>query len=303
MFAVKKTIHFVSGLPRAGATLLCNVLAQNPRIGVTPTSGIIEIVMMVRNRWNKIVEFQAAPNEEAKLRVMRAALDAYFDDPRNDKPMMLDKSSGWLSVLEVVEAILGRQAKVLVPVRDIRDVLASLEKLWRQNAGTWELPQEHASYYKWQTVEGRCEVWMSPNQLVALAYNRIQDALTRGFGDRMHFIEFEELTRNPREVVGAIYDFLEEPPFEHDFDHIKQVAQEDDFRLGIPGLHVIRPKLEPVAAQWPKYLGSIADKYTRYNHLWRSVKRPVATPPAGGEVKHPSPAASVAGAVKRRFVK
>jgi sulfotransferase len=295
---MKKTIHCVSGLPRAGSTLLCSILAQNPRFQVTPTSGIIEIVLSVRNHWNKILEFQAAPNEAAKLRVMRAALEAFFDEPNNDRPVVFDKCRGWLAALESLEAILGRKAKVIVLVRDVRDVLASFEQLWRIDSSTWELPQEHANYYKWQTIEGRCEVWMSANQPVGLAYNRIQDALARGFADRMHFVEFEELTRHPREVMQGIYEFLEEPSFEHDFDHIEQVTHEDDSRIGIPGLHEIRPKLEPVVPLWPKYLGNVADKYTRLNYLWRSVKQSPAAVKTSSpvspalEVSAPEPAVS-----------
>lgn len=279
---MKKMFHCVAGLPRAGSTLLGSILAQNPRFHVTPTSGIIEIVLMVRNRWNKIVEFQAAPDEVAKLRVMRSVLDGYFEDPANDRPVVFDKCRGWLAVLETLEALLGRQAKVLVPVRDIRDVLASFEMLWRIDSATWELPQEHANYYKWQTVEGRCEVWMGANQAVGLAYNRIQDALARGFANRIHFVEYEELTRNPGTTLKRIYEFLEEPHFAHDFDHVEQTTNEDDSRLGIPGLHKIHPKIEPAAPLWPKYLGSVADQYARLNHVWRSAKRPATASPAAG---------------------
>jgi len=279
--SVKKTIHCVSGLPRAGSTLLCSILAQNPRFRVTPTSGIMEVVLLVRSRWNKIVEFQAAPDEEAKLRVMKSVVDGYFSDPQHDQPVVFDKCRGWLAALEALEGILGRKAKVVVPVRDVRDVLASFEQLWRIDSSTWELPQEHANYYRWQTVEGRCEVWMSPNQPVGLAYNRIQDALARGFADRLHFVEFEELTRQPREVMQGIYEFLEETFFEHDFEHIEQATHEDDSRIGIPGLHEIQPKLNPSVPLWPKYLGSFADRYTRLNYLWRSVKQsPASVKPA-----------------------
>jgi len=38
-----KTVHFVSGLPRSCSTLLCNLLAQNPRVHATPTSPLHEI--------------------------------------------------------------------------------------------------------------------------------------------------------------------------------------------------------------------------------------------------------------------
>lgn len=268
---MKKSVHFISGLPRAGANLLSNILAQNPRFDVTPTSGIIDIVLMVRNRWNRVVEFQAAPDEPAKLRVMRSVLDGYFDNGR-EKPVVFDRSPAWLATLEMAEAILERKAKVLVPVRDLRDVLASYERLWRRNAGTWEMAQEQQNYYKWQTVEGRCEVLVSPNQPVGICYNRIQDALSRGFKDRMHFVDYDDLSRKPRETLAGIYDFLEEPQFEHDLEYVEQVTREDDMILGIPGLHQVRPVIEPSEPQWPRYLGSVADNYASMNTMWRAAK-------------------------------
>jgi len=276
---MNKAIHFVSGLPRAGSNLLCNILAQNPRFDVTPTSGIIDIVLMVRNRWNHVIEFQAAPDEPAKLRVMRSVLEGYFENGKG-KPVVFDRSPAWLAALEMAEAILERKAKVLVPVRDLRDVLASFERLWRRNAGTWEMSQEQQNYYKWQTVEGRCEVLASANQPVGICYNRIQDALNRGFKDRMHFIDFDDLTRKPRETMAGVYDFLEETRYQHNFEAIEQITKEDDMILGIPGLHEVRPVLEPSEPQWPRYLGSVADRYATMNTMWRAAKNTIE--PAAG---------------------
>ena len=293
---MNKTVHFVSGLPRSGANLLCNILAQNPRFDVTPTSGIIDIVLMVRNRWNRVIEFQAAPDEPAKLRVMRSVLDGYFDNGKK-KEIVFDRSPAWLAALEMAEAILERNAKVIVPVRDLRDVLASYERLWRRNAGTWEMAQENQNYYKWQTVEGRCEVLVGSNQPVGICYNRIQDAINRGFKDRMFFVDYDDLTRKPGETLESIYDFLEEGHYQHDFHNIKQATKEDDMILGIPGLHEIRPEIQASEPQWPKYLGSVADKYAPMNTMWRAAKN-TPEPVASGDGKRPAakPEPALAGA-------
>ena len=75
----KKTIHFISGLPRSGSTLLCNILAQNPRFHTTATSGIMDIMFMVRNNWDTLVEFRAHPDEEAKERGLKGSLEKSYD--------------------------------------------------------------------------------------------------------------------------------------------------------------------------------------------------------------------------------
>lgn len=266
MPASDKTYHFISGLPRAGSTLLANVLAQNPRFHTTHTSGIMDIMFGVRNNWDKLVEFQAHPDDVAKMRVIRGILDSYYEDV--DEQVVFDKSRGWTSLLEMAEEVIGRKAKVLVPVRDVRDVLASFEKLWRETSKTGQLAQEQAYYFQFQTVQGRCQVWLRNDQPVGLAYNRIRDAVQRGYRDRLFFVDFDDFTNNPKRVMDEIYDFLGEERFDHDFDNVKQVTWEDDSVHGFKGLHQIRSKIEPMQVQWPKILGPFAERYGNLN-FWK----------------------------------
>lgn len=258
-----KSYYFLGGLPRSGSTLLCNILAQNPRFHTTSTSGIMDIMFLVRNNWDKFIEFQATPNEPGKVRVLRGIIESFYSDI--DKPVIIDKSRGWIAHLEMAEEVLGHKAKVIVPVRDMRDVVASFEKLWRKTSTTKQIKQEQDNYFKFQTVEGRSEVWLQNNQPAGLAYNRIKDALVRGFGDRMLFVDFDKLTSDPENQMKRIYDFLGEEYFKHDFDYVKQVTWEDDNVHGFVGLHDIRNKVEPMKSQWLEILGPFAEKFGKLN--------------------------------------
>jgi len=260
-----KTIHFLSGMPRSGSTILLNIMAQNPRFHVTSTSGILDIIFSVRNNWDNLIEFKATPNEEGKKRVLRGILQNYYADV--EKPIICDKSRGWLAYIEMAEMILSRPPKILVPVRDIRDVLASFEKLHRKGAATHQMAQEKEQYFKWQTIEGRCEIWSSQEQPVGLAFNRIRDAIARGHRDKMHFVKFESLTRFPERTLRAIYEFLDEEYFDHDFNNVQQVTWENDEVHGIKDLHTIRQKVEPMPPQWPHILGDAAEPYAN-TELW-----------------------------------
>lgn len=265
--ALTKQYYFIAGLPRSGSTLLCNILAQNPRFHTTGTSGIMDVIFGVRNNWDKLVEFQASPNEAAKLRVMRAMFEAYYAD--SDKPVIFDKCRGWLSLIEMAESILGQKVKILVPVRDIRDVLASFEKLWRKTSSTRQMGQESQNYFRFQTVEGRCQVWLNEQQPVGLAYNRVKDAISRGYSDRLFFVDFDDMTINSEQTFKKIYKFLGEEYFEHDFDNVKQVTWEDDNIHGIKDLHTIRSKVRPMDPQWPTVLGPFAEKWGQLN-FWKN---------------------------------
>src|SRR3954469_64456 len=52
----RKSIHFIGGMPRAGSTILGNILAQNPRFHVTPTSGVIEALLTLRTAFDQIAD-------------------------------------------------------------------------------------------------------------------------------------------------------------------------------------------------------------------------------------------------------
>ncbi len=263
-------MYFISGLPRAGSTLLANILAQNPRIYSTQTSGLIEILVSIRNQWDKLIEMRAMDNdlsEKRKLSVMRSVVNGFYADV--DRPVIFDKSRGWLAHIELLEHILQQPVKILVPVRDLRDVLASFERLWREASKTRQLGIEEANYLKFQTIEQRLTLWTNFDQPVGLAYNRIKDALSRGYRNRMHFVDYDKFTRQPETMMRLVYEFLEEEYYEHDFNNIEQATFEDDTAHGFPAnaLHKIRSKIEPQEPQYPRILGKAADAY-RGQNLW-----------------------------------
>lgn len=264
-----KTHYFLSGLPRSGSTLLCNILAQNPRFFVSAaTSGCHDVLFNIRNQWDKLIEHQAEGVNYDQLRnVMEAALEAYHV---TDKPVVIDKGRGWLSLIEMIEFIKGEKCKVIVPVRDVAEILASFEQLWRRSTGASQWAFEQVDYFKSQTIDGRCDIWASQGQPVGLAYNRVKDALARGHADRLLFVEFDDLTRNPQESMQRIYSFLGEKPFEHNFKNVEQVTKEDDVNVHrIPGLHTIRPAVAPVPRKALEILGpELVQKYSNAE-MWR----------------------------------
>lgn len=264
-----RTLHLIAGLPRSGSTLLCNLLAQNPRFHATATSGLLELLFLIRNHWDGFAEMQAMPAEksEAKKRqVLGGVVHGYFAEI--EQPVIFDKARGWLAHLELIEWVLGQEVRVLVPVRDLRDVLSSFELLWRKTSASRQMRQEHAHYLQMQSVEGRCALWAREDQPVGLAYNRIKDALQRGYGSRLHFVRYERLTRHPEAVLQEIYDFLQEPHCPHNPQHVEQVTQENDLVYGLPALHTIRPRIEPQAPHWPTVLGpQVAQRYAALE-LW-----------------------------------
>ena len=266
-----KRVYFLAGLPRSGSTLLANILAQNQAFHVTPTSGICDMLVQVRNSWDRNDAFQAmdrATSERVKGNVLKAMLQTYFGEVK--QTVCIDKNRYWAEFLEMAAELVGGRdrVKVLMTVRDMRDVVASLEKLYRKTSALGQLPQEANMALKFKTALGRMEVFIDDAQPVGRAYNAIRDAVTRGWRDRMHFIDFEDLTRHPRQTLEGIYRFLGEEPHAHDFERVEQVTIEDDFVYGFKDLHVIRAKVEPMPPAWP----SVYDDAVFQSPAWKNLE-------------------------------
>lgn len=265
-----KNFYLISGLPRSGSTLLCNILAQNQELFVSKaTSGCHDILFNIRNQWDRLIEHQAEGVDYDQMkRVLQSALNSYHSTTKNN---IVDKGRGWLSLIEMMEFILGYTPKIIVPVRNLNEILASFEKLWRNSTGFSQWNFEQGDYFKAQTVEGRCDIWSNQNQPVGLAYNRVKDAISRGYKDKLLFVEFDELTSQPFQTLQKVYSYLELPYFQHNFNNVEQYTKEDDEGVHrIPNLHSIRPTVNPVSHCSEKVLGKfLTDKYTNLE-LWRN---------------------------------
>ena len=260
-----REIHFLNGLPRSGSTLLCNILAQNPDIHSTPTSACHDSLFVMRNQWHEWIEHKAAKSlsdNKNLQRVLNAILYSYHD---TDRPVVIDKGRGWTSLIEATEFAMGKEMKILVPVRSINQILASLEKKHRKRV---ETQSEIGDYIEAQTVAGRVDNNLAANGLVGLAYNRIKDALQRGHGSKMYFVEFDDLTHDPEKTMQGIYKFLGRKNFAHDFNNVEQYTHEDDSVYGLD-LHTIRQEVKPVKDDSVEILGKeICDKYAG-TEFWR----------------------------------
>jgi sulfotransferase len=268
---MQKRIYFLAGLPRSGSTLLANILLQNPAIHVTSTSGIVDMLVQVRNAWDRNDAFRAsdrAQSDAAKEDVLRGMLDAYFS--RVERPVCIDKNRYWPEFLEMASGIMGgrERVKVIVSVRDLREVLASFEEVYRKTSVFGEVQTDPAVSLKFKTALGRVDVFLDAAQVVGRSYIGIRDALTRGWASSMHFVDYEDLTRQPKQTLSGIYRFLGEAPHEHDFERIEQLTYEDDLVHGFKDLHKIRPQVKPQASKWSR----VFDDSVFQGATWKQVE-------------------------------
>ncbi len=237
-------------MPRACSTLLCNLIAQSPRVHATATSGVHEIGYIARGFF-ETEEFKTMlplDGERQFFDFLRGGISHAYDS-MTDRPVVVDKCRSWVGHLDQLYKVFP-DAKVLVPVRDVRGVLSSLEKLRRQHPSRFT-GVEKANPQNWTTVEKRSQGWLAMPPL-SIAIERIHDAMR--FKDRLHFVHAEELTSNPQMTMNRVWAFLGEEPIMHDTENVEQYTTEHE--LGWPfGDHAIRPAIRPLEPDWFDTLG------------------------------------------------
>jgi sulfotransferase len=259
-------IVFNSSLPRSGSTLLQNILAQNPRFYCTPTSPLYELVTYARTAFTSMPESLAQDRETMKTAFRgfcAGGLEAFFSTI-TDRPVCVDKGRGWLGEHEWL-AQFHPNPKILVPIRDLRAILSSIEKLWHK------YPHLHPAEFGknpaplMATIENRVDYWLSTPPVGTYSM-RLLGAIEQGHAGQLHIVRFEDLTTNPQEVLNGIYDYLEEPRFTHDFTRIEQVTQEDDSRYPVYADHKIRSELKPVPPDHNEVLGEALSNSIKQNN-------------------------------------
>lgn len=256
---MQKTLHFISGLPRAGSTLLVNVLKQNPAIHGEAVTSLASLIGSVNASWGNYEPNREYPNDAAKIGVLRGMLDGYYS--HINKPIIFDKDRGWVPQIGVVEAVLQREVKMVVCVRNPAEILASFERLRKENPLFFTLPDQ--ALKEGSNIASRAYFYASPEGPMGLSHRNLKDAVTMGYLDRLLFVDYNRYCSSPKSQTRRIYDFFEIPYFEHDFENIKQEEKYHYMSVGLPHLHEVKPSLQKTTVNCVEYLG--LELYEQYN--------------------------------------
>ena len=235
-------IHFISGLPRSGSTLLSAVLGQNPRFHtsiITPMGGFFRNLSHEMSQGSETSVFIDA---ERRKSVLKGAFDNYYYREHPQK-VVFDTHRFWSTKIAGL-GMLFPQSKVICCVRHVPWIVDSLERQHHRNGLE---PSRIYNFDPAGTVYSRFETIRSGTGLVGFAWNGTREAFYGDNADRLMLLTYETLVSDPVRAVRAVYDFIGEPHFEHDYDHLEFDSEDFDQRLGSPGLHRVRPKLEAPA--------------------------------------------------------
>jgi sulfotransferase len=234
-------IHFISGLPRSGSTLLAGILRQNPAVHAGITSPVGELFIALLRHMSQHNQFALFIEEAQRKAVLAGLFKNYYQDIQATK-LVFDTNRLWCSKLPALAALFP-EAKVIACVRHIPWVLDSVERLIQRNKFE---PSRMFNFEPGGTVYSRVDALVGANGMVGFAYNALKEAFYGAHTDRLMLLTYETLTRAPAEAMAAVYDFIGAPPFAHDFNHVDYTEDEFDARIGTPGLHRVAPKVQYV---------------------------------------------------------
>ena len=227
-------IHFISGLPRSGSTLFAAILNQNPRFHAGMSSPVGSLALALQRNMSNENDMAVFIDNEQRTAIMRAVFPAYYQAVHPTK-VIFDTNRLWCSKMPLV-AHLFPAAKVIACVRHIPWIVDSIERLVRANKLE---PSKMFGFETGGTVYNRFDGLASSNGMVGFAYHALREAFYSDESDRLMLLSYETLTADPKRALREVYRFIDEPEFEHNFDHVEYQANDFDIRLGSPGLHTV----------------------------------------------------------------
>ena len=243
-----KQYYYLCGLPRAGNTIFASLINQNPIISASANSPVCAILTS-NEELKKTNLYKNYPDEKSLDSISSRIIPNYYSEW--DADVIIDRSVwGLPDSINTLKKFSPNPVKIIVLVRDIKEVLASFIKFSYSNDTNFIAKAG-------KTKDERCEFIMQNggelHKWIIAVHN-----LVKNHSDSIHIVEYDDLANNPKKTLDGVYDYLGLDKFEHNFNDIPQlnnngVSYNDDILGG--DLHKI--KTDSVGK----------DKYDMYEYL------------------------------------
>lgn len=257
--------HFISGLPRAGSTLLSALLLQNPRFHAGISSPVGGLFNNMLPQFSAGSEFGPLITREQRQRLLRGLFDSYYAD-KQDKAVIFDSNRMWSAKMPLLMDQF-QSSKVIACVRNVAWIMDSLERRYR--ADPYEQTRLFNDDVERNTVYSRVDTLAQRNRLVGFAWAALKEAFYGEHAPSLLLVDYDLLVRSPKKVLSLIYQFIDQPEFEHDFDNIQFDAPEFDSALGLHGMHKVRPKVS-VETRHTVLPPDLFDQYSKLS-FWKDI--------------------------------
>jgi sulfotransferase len=284
---MNKTFYFMAGLPRSGSTLLSSILNQNPRFYSGPSSPVLGAMFAVEQDFMGNELYHGYPKPDQVREIIGSIPHHFYSDVQ--QPVVFDKNRAWTARVPYIEGYIGEQAKILVPVRRIDEILTSILTMIHRNP--FQEGQPRINFIDEQLIKtdipindlNRCMYLLGGGGIVYESLNAIMMGFQQNVRDKMHFVDYNDLVDNPEKIMEDIYDFIGEEFYDHDFGSISNIHREDDLiTYGLSDMHQVRSKVKktspPPASILPEEIIDIYEQNKRRLEFWGTPDIVTVTP-------------------------
>ena len=217
-------MHVITGMPRSGSTLLCNILNQNDEFYASSTSPMASIINNMVSMFTNSPEVKGDlinDKETTENRVCQSMIGSIEGWYGLENRKIFDKSRGWTSAYEVFFNLYP-DSKMIIMVRDLRAIFGSMEKQHRKTPMFDEGGNEEQ-----KTSYVRASNKLSNDGIIGVPLLGVEDCLRRNHPGCI-FVRYEDFAADPELIMRRIYKHIGEEYYEHDFDNVENVASDVD---------------------------------------------------------------------------
>ena len=280
---MNKKFYFMAGLPRAGSTLLSTLLNQNPRFYSGPSSPVLGGMYSAHQNFIDNELYHGYPKPDSVNKIIGSIIENWYSDI--DKPVVIDKNRAWCARVPFIEGYIKQEAKIIVPVRRLDEILASILTMIKRNP--FKDGQPRINFVDEYLIkanipindENRCNHLLNPDGILWESLNATKLGVDGGHGDKFHYVDYNDLVTDPQTELNKIYTFLGEELFEHSFDNLSNQHREDDLTTyGLGDMHEVHSKLEKTSSDPSEVLpASVIKLYNDNKETLEFWKQPIQT--------------------------
>ena len=247
-------LFFLAGLPRSGSTLLGTLLNQNPSIYTTHTSSFVEILYRNYSIWseeNYAEDFVGSKMKDMKIPYLQKITHTYFEQLTN-KTVIIDKRRHWHSIenIKIFKEVFNREPKIICPVRNVEEIVASYKNLCLKNN------KQFPSILQGNSFDD--------------PFFRLKDTWNSEFKRCLLLVEYNDLVKSTQKTLNRIYDFIEQPYYEHNLNNIvsDDPLKEVEKIYGLKGMHNLPTTIEKSTTS-TEILNNKELRYYSLQNFWR----------------------------------
>jgi sulfotransferase len=208
-----KQLFFLVAMPRSGNTLFASIMNQNSDIACTPNSITLEIMkdLFLLKQTDVFLNY---PDHKSLDNVLDTVYDNYYKDwPQRiiiDRGPVMTPGNFLL-----MQKHYKRPFKCIILLRDLMDVLASYMQWYTENTDAFP------NRYNCKNDDEKLSMIMNKEGAVAKDLEAIKNSYN--YPGLCHYVKYDDMVTQPEQEFRKIYEFLDEPYFNHRFNNLDQV--------------------------------------------------------------------------------